>query len=41
MFIAEPIECTICTHKWVAVYADNTDKLECPNCGYFNETETN
>ena len=26
------VECSICTHRWVAVRPKNITKLECPNC---------
>ena len=26
------VECSLCAHKWRAVYPDNYNKLECPNC---------
>jgi DNA-directed RNA polymerase subunit RPC12/RpoP len=29
------IECDVCSHKWVAVFPVNTEKLECPNCNHF------
>lgn len=30
------IECSVCSHEWVAVYEDGTAALECPGCGYMN-----
>lgn len=32
------MECAICNHEWVAVYPVVAPKLECPGCGYMNET---
>lgn len=29
---ASMVMCDLCTHKWVAVRPENTNKLECPNC---------
>jgi DNA-directed RNA polymerase subunit RPC12/RpoP len=26
------IICSACGHKWVAVYPENTNSLECPSC---------
>lgn len=34
---SELVECQICTHEWVAVWPEEADKLECPNCGYLSE----
>lgn len=31
-FVAEYVECNICTHRWAAVFNPDSDKLECPNC---------
>lgn len=27
------VECPLCAKRWVAVYEDGTQELECPNCG--------
>ncbi len=37
-WIGEEVKCDICTQGWVAVYREDTQKLECPNCGYFTQT---
>lgn len=34
---AAPVECPLCTHKWVAVWPIGTEKLECPNCSNLSE----
>jgi hypothetical protein len=26
------VECSICTHQWVAVYHIKCERLECPHC---------
>ena len=31
-WIGEPVKCDLCAYKWVAVYHEDCDKLECPNC---------
>jgi len=33
--ITNSIECKECNHKWVAVYPERTNHLECPNCHEF------
>lgn len=32
-WIGAIVECDLCTNKWTAVYHEDCDKLECPNCG--------
>jgi hypothetical protein len=29
---ADYIQCDLCSHKWTAVYPEELDRLECPNC---------
>lgn len=31
-WIGEDVECDLCGHKWKAVYHEDCEKLECPNC---------
>ena len=31
-WIANYVECDLCSHKWTAVYKSDLLKLECPNC---------
>jgi hypothetical protein len=31
-WISENVKCDLCSHKWIAVYHCDSDKLECPNC---------
>ncbi len=31
-WIAESVKCDLCSHEWVAVRHDNSERLECPNC---------
>jgi len=26
------IQCDVCTHKWIAVFPSDLDKIECPHC---------
>ena len=36
---ASLVECSICTHKWVAVRPIETSELECPNCNHMTYIE--
>ncbi len=27
-----PMKCTDCNYRWMAIFANVTEKLECPNC---------
>jgi transposase len=27
------VECDLCGHNWTVVRPENTERLECPNCG--------
>lgn len=29
---AEHVQCDLCSHKWVGVYPEDLDRIECPNC---------
>lgn len=29
---AEHVSCDLCSHKWVCVYHETSDRLKCPNC---------
>jgi formate dehydrogenase maturation protein FdhE len=31
-WIAEYVQCDLCSHKWTAVYLAKLIRLECPNC---------
>jgi hypothetical protein len=31
-WISSLVECDICTYQWVAVFHEDTERLECPNC---------
>jgi hypothetical protein len=31
-FKGEKVKCDLCSHQWIAVYHEDTEKLECPNC---------
>jgi len=31
-WLGESVVCDLCGHEWVAVYHEDCDKLECPNC---------
>ena len=31
------VECEICKHKWNALYPDECEMLECPNCKQMTE----
>lgn len=37
-WVSGPIICLICSHEWVAVRPEETQLVECPNCGFENET---
>ena len=32
-WIGSGVECDLCGHHWIAVFASECDRLECPNCG--------
>jgi DNA-directed RNA polymerase subunit RPC12/RpoP len=32
-WIGSEVECDLCSHKWVAVFLAECERLECPNCG--------
>ena len=31
-WLGESVVCDLCGYEWVAVYHEDCDKLECPNC---------
>lgn len=31
-WLSDKVTCDICIHSWVAVYHEDCEKLECPNC---------
>lgn len=31
-WIGENVECDLCGHKWIAVYHEDSERLQCPNC---------
>jgi len=31
-WVANHIQCDLCSHKWVAVYPAELDRIECSNC---------
>lgn len=31
-WLAGKVKCDLCSHNWIAVYHESSDKLECPNC---------
>jgi hypothetical protein len=34
----EDMECAICQHEWRALFPSDAEQLECPGCGYMNNT---
>lgn len=32
-WIPAKVECNLCGHKWIAVYQEDSEELECDNCG--------
>lgn len=37
-WVSGPVECSICTHEWIAVRPLGTDEVECPNCGNMTDS---
>lgn len=31
-WLGSKVKCDLCSYEWVAVYHEDCDKLECPNC---------
>ena len=31
-WLSNYVECSLCGYKWVAVYHEDTERLECSNC---------
>jgi hypothetical protein len=38
-YLANIVSCELCSYKWVAVYPEETNKLECTNCNNITEVK--
>ena len=32
-WVGDKVKCDLCSNEWIAVYHEDSEKLECPNCG--------
>ena len=39
-WLGNKVQCDLCGNEWVAVYHEDCDKLECPNCNNISHFET-